>query len=136
LHPARWVIDAGDAVSDDCADGCSQEERALPNSKLRQGANPDQSRLVLLVTVEVARREFIERGPLLAAGRNVLALVLADRTGGRRRLRGRKLAAAGRADEGRHHTPHRRQEAASRGRRRRGTYSRTCRYVRARPRVD
>jgi hypothetical protein len=69
------------------------------------GTDPDQAGLVLLIAIEVPARERIEGGPPLAAGRNELTLVLTDRAGARRRIRRRKLAAAGLADEGGHCIP-------------------------------
>src|SRR5262249_61196354 len=97
-------IDERDAVPQNIAFGRAQEERALADGKFRHRPDPDQAGLVLLIAIEVAARERFEGSPPLAAGRNELTLVLTDRARRRRRVRGRKLAAAGLADEGGHHT--------------------------------
>jgi len=85
--------------------GRAHDERALADGKFRHRPDPDQAGLVLLIAIEVPARERIEGGPPLAAGRNELTLVLTDRAGARRRIRRRKLAAAGLADEGGHCIP-------------------------------
>jgi len=97
-------IDERDAVPQNIAFGRAQEERALADGKFRHGPDADQAALVLLIAIEVTARERLEGGPLLAAGRNELTLVLTDRAGAWRRIRRRKLAAASFADEGGHHT--------------------------------
>src|SRR5262249_54764521 len=97
-------IDERDAVPQNIAFGSAQDERALADGEFRHRSDPDQAGLVLLIAIEVAARERVEGGPPLAAGGTELRLVLTDRSGRRRRVRGRKLAAAGLADEGRHHT--------------------------------
>jgi len=97
-------IDERDAVPQNIAFSRAQDERALADGKFRHRPDPDQAGLVLLIAIEVPARERIEGGPLLAAGRNELTLVLTDRAGARRRIRRRKLAAASLADEGGHHT--------------------------------
>jgi hypothetical protein len=105
----RWIgtppgggIDERDAVPQNIAFGRAQDERALADGKFRHRSDPDQAGLVLLIAIEVPARERIEGGPPLAAGWNELTLVLTDRAGTRRRIRRRKLAAAGLADEGGH----------------------------------
>src|SRR5262249_59529144 len=95
-------IDDGDAAPQNIAFGRAHAERALADGEFRHRPDPDQAGLVLLIAIEVAARERIEHGPLLAAGRNELPLVLADRAGRGRRVRRRKLAAAGLADESGH----------------------------------
>jgi hypothetical protein len=95
-------IDEGDAVPQDVARGHAHEQRALADGELGNRADPDQAGLMLLVAVEMPSREALEGGPALAAGRNELALVLADGAARRRFVRRHELAAAGLADEGRH----------------------------------
>src|SRR5262249_18500129 len=84
--------------------GGGEEGGGVADGKFRHRPDPDQAGLVLLIAIEVAARERFEGGPPLAAGRNELTLVLTDRARRRRRVRGRKLAATGFADEGGHHT--------------------------------
>src|SRR5258705_7319022 len=98
----RGGIDEWDAVPQDVARGRAQQQRALADGKFRHRADADQAGLVLPVAIEMPVRERIERGPPLAAGRDELTLVLADRTRRRRLIRRRELAAAGLAEEGRH----------------------------------
>src|SRR5262249_55094528 len=97
-------IDERDAVPQNIAFGSAQDERALADGKFRHRPDADQAALVLLIAIEVPARERLEGSPLLTAGRNELTLVLTDRAGARRLIRRRKLAAAGLADEGGHHT--------------------------------
>src|SRR5262249_59791599 len=96
--------DERDAVPQNIAFGNAQDERALADGEFRHRSDPDQAGLVLLIAIEVPALERVEGGPPLAAGRNELPLVLTDRAGRRRHVRGRKLAAAGLADKGGHDT--------------------------------
>ena len=73
------AVDECDAVPEDVAVGSAKQDRALSDGKLRLGADPDQAGLVLAKTVEMPVREPLQRGPSLAAGRNELTLILADR---------------------------------------------------------
>src|SRR4029453_7886222 len=102
LHGAG--VDERDAIPQNVAAGSAQQQRALADGEFRHRADPDQARLMLAIAVEMPAREHLERGPALPPGRNVLALVLADRTCRRRRVRGCELASAGVADESGHGT--------------------------------
>src|SRR5262249_40991204 len=77
-------------------------QRALANAERRQGPDADEVGLVLAVDVEVRRGERRQGRPGLPAGRNVLPLVLTDRTLRRGCFAGRGLDAAGGADVCRH----------------------------------
>ncbi len=98
----RRGIDEGDAVPQYVAGGRAHEQRALADGEFGNRPDADQAGLMLLIAVEMPAPEALERGPPLAAGRNELPLVLADRAARRRLVRRRELAAAGLADEGGH----------------------------------
>src|SRR5262249_9151460 len=89
------------------------QQGALADGEAGDGADAGEAGLLLAQVVLVAlRRHLLERGPLLAPPADVLALVLADRAGGRRRVAGGDLAAAGPADVRRHRSLPSRCDAA------------------------
>ncbi len=93
-------IERGDAVPQQIAARRAHQQRALADGKT--GADAEHARLVFAVAVHFALRQRLERGPALAAGRDILPLLLADAALRRRLVARRKLRAAGGADEGRH----------------------------------
>src|SRR5207244_2576647 len=80
------------------------QQGALADGEAGDGADAGEAGLLLTQFVLIAlRRHLLERGPLLAAPADVLALVLTDRATRRWRLAGGELDAAGHTDVRRHH---------------------------------
>ena len=100
------VVDQRDAIPQDVAFRRAQEQCALADRELGLRADADEAWLVLAEPVVMRNSEPFERCPRLPLGRDVLALVFADRALNRWNVTRRILCAAGSADECRHGLPH------------------------------
>src|SRR5690606_4461429 len=98
----RPVVDQGDAVPEQVAAGRTHQQRALADREARLGTDPEQAFGLRLDAVAVRAAQRLERGPLLPAAADVLALVLADRAAVGLARRVGELGATGDADEAGH----------------------------------
>ena len=96
------VVDQRDAIPQHIAMRRAHQQGALADGEIGQRADAVQIRLVPPPAVKERAAHFGQRGPGLPRRRQELPLVQTDRTGLRRRVRGRILGAAGRTDERRH----------------------------------
>src|SRR5207253_1466680 len=93
------VVDVTDAIPEDVPIRRPHQQRALSDPERWRDAHPDETGLELAeLDAVVHEAELFHRGPGLTPLSHVLALVLADRAVLRRRLAGRLLHRAGRAD--------------------------------------
>jgi hypothetical protein len=95
---AELIVEERDAVPEDVAARCLDEERALADREARLAADPDDAGPLLADLGVVIPTELLERRPALAVAADVLPLVLADRAARRRLGAFGELAAAGDAE--------------------------------------
>src|SRR3546814_17274172 len=93
------VIDQRDAVPQQVAARRTHQQRALADREAWLGADAEQAFGLRFDAVAMRVAQRFERGPLLPAAADVLALVLADRTTVRLARAIDKLGPAGGADE-------------------------------------
>ena len=101
----RGVIDQRNTVPQDIPLRCAKEQCALADREFRLRADADEAWLVLAEPVVMRNSEPFERSPRLPLGRDVLALVCADRALNRWSVTRRILCASGTADECGHGPP-------------------------------
>ena len=82
--------------------GVQTRSARWPMAKAGSSADADDARLVLAEYIGMRRLQRRQCRPALAGGRNILALLLADRTVLRRRRGWRECGSASCADERRH----------------------------------
>jgi hypothetical protein len=98
----RLVGDQRRAVPHHPAAGLGDDQRALADGNAGGRTNAEEVRLELADVAPVAGAELVEGRPFLAARRQVLPLVFADRAMRRRRAGRRETGAAGGAEIGLH----------------------------------
>src|SRR4051794_10113145 len=101
-HLDDGLVEQRQTVPEHVSAARAHEKRALADGEVRLDADADETRLFLLDRVAVREPQTLEGGPLLTGGLDVLALVVADGTCGRRLLALGELGAARRADEAGH----------------------------------